>query len=287
MISVLSRYGGIQSQEDADYLLNQGEYRKLSDVEAKEISANWTGSHANNQQPTADTNFSPQAQTDVPFHLKLSLSQPAPFMVPNLPPQGVIGRNRLLANVVNKLQIARPEIEVPPVALKGMGGIGKTIMSLAVGRLPEMQTHFPDGILWVELGPEPDVRVELEKWGRALGIDLIPEQSTKACQERLQGILHQRRVLLIVDDVWQTKHGRFFTNLAGVNGRTIITTRELDIAQDLALRENTLKVDVLEPAASLQLLTHIAPEVAIHQNLAKKLCARLEHLPLGITLAGK
>lgn len=41
---------------------------------------------------------------------------------------------------------------VSPVALHGMGGIGKTTLAIALGRLAMEPQLFPDGVLWVGVG---------------------------------------------------------------------------------------------------------------------------------------
>jgi len=211
-----------------------------------------------------------------------------PFQAPPIPPQGIIGRNVALGQLAGLLafddEFAK---DIQPVALRGMGGIGKTTLAIALSRLERAHQLFPDGILWTALGPNPTVRLHLDSWGRALGVDLLPERDEDACRDRLRAVLYHRRVLLIVDDVWDTAHGNYF-QIAGPQCRTVFTTREVPIANDLATRERTLRVDVLKPEAALELLCRLAPEVVEgDKKLAKRLCERLEFLPLGLTLAGR
>lgn len=120
-----------------------------------------------------------------------------------------------------------------------------------------------------------------------MGLDLTPELDEAACQNRLRAVLSPKRVLLIVDDIWEVKHGAYF-DVAGPFCRTLLTTRELPVAHHLATRARTLLVDVLSPEASLRLLHHLAPEaVAANEGEARRLCERLEYLPLALTLAGR
>ncbi|MCB9452412.1 MAG: hypothetical protein H6672_13325 [Anaerolineaceae bacterium] len=211
-----------------------------------------------------------------------------PFLAPPLPPQGIFGRRDDLRQIFRLLALEDDQArDVPPIALRGMGGIGKTTLSIALAHLEVVQKHFPDGVLWTALGPNPVIRLHLDSWGRALGVDLLPEHDEAACQERLRTALYDRRVLLIVDDVWNTNHGRFF-QVAGSKCRTVFTTREVPIANDLATQIRTLRVDILKPEPALALLKSLAPQaVAADEKLASKLCERLEYLPLGLTLAGR
>lgn len=211
-----------------------------------------------------------------------------PFMTPPLPPQGVHGRDDDLTRLFDLLALDdEAASEVPPVALRGLGGIGKTTLAMALGRLEIIPQRFPDGVLWVALGPRPTVRLLLDGWGRALGVDLVPEQDESACRDRLRAILYQRRALLIIDDVWDVADGSYFL-VAGPHCRTLVTTRETPVAYSLTTRERTLRVDVLKPEAALALLGRFTPEaVTTDRQNAMRLCERLEFLPLALTLAGR
>jgi hypothetical protein len=166
-----------------------------------------------------------------------------------------------------------------------MGGIGKTTLAIAFAH--KHRAGFPDGVLWTSLGPKPTPRLLLDTWGRSLGMDLLPERDETACQNRLRQFLHDKRVLIIVDDVWDTIQGGYFL-VGGPRCRTLITTRELPIANNLATRERVLRVDVLKPEAALELLYKLAPETTlVDKSISTRLCERLEFLPLAITLAGR
>lgn len=211
-----------------------------------------------------------------------------PFMVPSFPLQGVLGRERVLARLFEMLALDQPEVtNVRPVAIQGMGGIGKTTVAIALARLEAVSYVCPDGILWVSAGPTPAIRNILNDWGRILGVDLTGERDIESCQHRLRSALHYRRMLLIVDDLWEVQHGVHFL-VAGPHCRLLLTARESPVTYTLATRARTLRLDVLSPAATLELLRRLAPE-AIRADVAsaKRLCERLEYLPLALILAGR
>lgn len=217
-----------------------------------------------------------------------STGTPPPFMTPPLPPQGILGRDDVLTHVFDLLALADEQArDVPPVALRGMGGIGKTTLAIALGRMEIIPQLFPDGVLWTALGPNPTIRILLDAWGRALGIDLLPERDESACRDRLRAILHHRRALLIIDDVWEVAHGSYLL-VAGPHCRTLLTTREAPAAYTLSTRARTITVDVLKPESALALLHRLAPEAVVaEEKSAMRLCERLEFLPLALTLAGR
>lgn len=215
-------------------------------------------------------------------------AQHTPFMVPPLPPQGIFGRDAAIKEIFDLLALQDDQArDVQPIALRGLGGIGKTTLAIMLGRLAIASNSFPDGVLWVALGPSPTVRILLDGWGKHLGLDLYAERDENASRDRLRTALFRRRTLLLVDDVWNADHAQYF-NVGGPNCRTLFTTRELPIAQLLATRQRTLRVDVLKPEAAFALLNSLAPDVVTtNERGARRLCERLEFLPLALTLAGR
>ena len=211
-----------------------------------------------------------------------------PFLVPALPPQGMIGRDDLLREIVGMLAMdSGAVVEHSAIALQGMGGIGKTTLAIALAHMDAMRQLFPDGVLWTSIGPAPVLRNLLEGWDQAVGVSLVAERDEAACRARLRTLLHIRRMLLVVDDLWETSHGEYFA-VAGPNCGTVLTTRETPIAHALATRERTMRLDLLSPQAALQLLSQLTPDaIAADRANAQRLCARLEYLPLALTLAGR
>jgi hypothetical protein len=212
---------------------------------------------------------------------------PVPYTGPSLPIQGVYGREDDLRLLMELLQLEGSASNVAPVALRGLGGVGKTILAAALAQQPLVRQFFTGGILWTELGPKPSLRVRLEEWGRLLALNLAAMPDLEACSRRLHAELETRQALLIVDDVWETADGLHFL-VGGPRCRVVVTTRELPVAHDLATPHRMIPVDTITPAAAVALLRALAPEVVdSNSQKAEELCARLEYLPLAITLAGR
>jgi hypothetical protein len=209
------------------------------------------------------------------------------FTAPPLPSQGIFGREADLKTLRQWLALDNDQTNIPPVALRGMGGVGKTTLAIALAHLPEVTETFTDGVLWTELGVKPTIRLRLEEWGRILGIDMTPLANEEACSLHLRDALHHRRVLLIADDVWDSSTGLLF-KVGGPSCRMLFTTRELPIANDLATSSRVYHVDSISPEAALALLHALVPEaVSADEVSAKQLCEKLEFHPLALTLAGR
>jgi hypothetical protein len=144
-------------------------------------------------------------------------------------------------------------------------------------------------VLWTSLGQQPNLLAELAQWGRALGIsDISSAHTLEEASTRLTATLRDRRMLLIVDDVWQVEQAMAF-NVGGRRCGTLYTTRQNDIARTLANRPEAIyKIPILEEAQAIELLTTLAPEVVTaHPSEARALVRDLEGLPLALQVAGR
>lgn len=196
----------------------------------------------------------------------------------------IVGRDSALRTLRKLLRLGDLQAtDVPPVTLRGMGGIGKTTLATLLGTERAVAETLPDGVLWISLGPDPRIHGLLDRWGRTLGIDLLAEEDDVARSERLRSEIRDRRYLIVVDDVWEPAHARYF-DVGGPWSRTLFTTREISV---LSPQTHRYSVDILDRGAALELLNDLAPHaVKQDRSAAEELCRRMECLPLGIKLAG-
>jgi hypothetical protein len=285
LLSSLAQCGGIENQKEADDLLCMGDYRALN-TEEKRVLVEWSEKELDQNESMTQGYIQPiPGRTLNPVVLS---EEGSPRLAPAIPPQGIFGREKEIADIVKFLalddEFAR---DVPPIALRGIAGVGKTTIAIAIAHDADIQHVFRDGVLWVNLGPYPDIMQLLRLWGQALGLDLTSEPDETICRERIRAALSPRKMLLFIDDVWEAAHGVSFL-VGGLCCRSLITTRAASVANDLVTRSRVLSVDVLTPDASLQILRSLAPAaVAMEESRARFLCERLGYLPLAITLAGR
>ena len=212
---------------------------------------------------------------------------PVPHMAPSYP-QLFVGREKALKELVGKL-LSKSEQSDPlmrNIALAGMGGIGKTTLAAAVVNDPAINKHFSDGILWTELGPEPDMMSLLAEWGKQLGEDFTSYSLPESRSRALSDALYDRKLLLFVDNIWNSAHARLIL-VGGPKCRALLTTRNTEVARALA-GSNIVHVEVLSPDASMELIRKISPDaIQTDEAGAKQLISQLEGLPLGLTIAGR
>ena len=174
-------------------------------------------------------------------------------------------------------------------AIKGWPGVGKTTIASALAYDPDIAKLFTDGILWTSLGQEPNILSEMATWGRALGTDeILRAKSVAEAQNLLAGLLRNKRMLLIIDDVWKAEDA-FPFKVGGVDCATLITTRLDGIANALApVADDIYRLKVLKDEDALELLKQLAPSVVKqHPNECLVLVQELEGLPLALQVAGR
>jgi WD40 repeat protein len=131
--------------------------------------------------------------------------------------------------------------------LHGQGGIGKSVLAAAVARDPDVRGRFPDGVFWATVGEGGDVLAAQLDLLTRLDPGAEKPRTPAQAQRSLRDALAERRVLLVVDDVWSDAAARAF-RLTGPLGRVLYTTRDERVLD--AVGAEPFRVEVLSPAAA-------------------------------------
>ena len=137
-------------------------------------------------------------------------------------------------------------------AIQGLGGIGKTSLTQALAHDREIQERFSDGILWATLGNTPDLLPLLQNWIMALNDYSYKPTTVQAASIHLKSLLHDKAVLLVVDDAWNIEDLEPF-RVGSDRCQVIITTRLVNIADRVGAELYSL--DFLTEEESLELFT--------------------------------
>jgi hypothetical protein len=173
------------------------------------------------------------------------------------------------------------ERQIALTALRGMGGIGKSVLAAALCRDEIVQAAFPDGVIWVTIGREPKSLIpQMREVGKALGDDPARYDTPEASINCLRTRLQNKAVLLVLDDVWNANDVETF-RVDAPCCRWLFTTRDAGIA--LSLGAQALRLGMLERGQANELLRKWAqrddPQLA-------QIGDHLGHLPLALKLAG-
>ncbi|MEM8961085.1 MAG: NB-ARC domain-containing protein [Acidobacteriota bacterium] len=206
-----------------------------------------------------------------------------PFMVGDLP-DGYVERPTKLNRIKSALIDHRGDPITTTVALRGAGGYGKTVLSIALCHDEDIQDAFQDGIIRVELGESPQNL-------RSLIVDLIESltgerpgfETQAAASNRLAEVLGDRHLLLVIDDVWHRRHLAPFL-MGGRNCARLITTRDTRTLPDSA---HLVLIDKLAPNEAFEVLTaDLDPEaITTHRSRIETLANdQLRRWPLLLRL---
>ena len=206
----------------------------------------------------------------------------APFLAPPLPYYYVPRPEH--SDAVKASLLATGENATGTLAVStiyGLGGIGKSVLATAIAHDPAVQEHFQDGVLWVTLGQEPDLLSKLSVWLQALGDYKSKPTSIDSAVLQLRLLLQEKRMLLVIDDVWETEHAEPF-RVGGQHCCVLITTREA------AIKDCTrYSLDEMTAQQSLMLLTQKLKQELTPTEVgqANALVQKVGYLPLALELA--
>ena len=236
----------------------------------------------------------PRSQDDALDELERILRQPViepgkPLHVPALPPHFLPRRDvlerlgaALLADAFQPITL--DEASKQTAVLRGAAGTGKSVMAAAIARSISIRRSFSDGVVWLRVGQNPDLRAQLSLLVAGLGGD-HEHSSLKEMEALLPELLEDKRCLIVLDDVWHLQHVEPVWNALGVRCRLLVSTRLGELATCLHASECVL--DTLTRADSLALLSNWVEQPqnelpAIAHDVARE-CG---HLPLALALCG-
>ncbi|MEM9446988.1 MAG: NB-ARC domain-containing protein [Cyanobacteria bacterium P01_E01_bin.6] len=225
------------------------------------------------------------SQLDLLWQLKVQTLQKSseqtsiPAFIPRSGATNFVGREKLLTDLHKALRHHQQ------VALTGMGGIGKTEISIQYAK--RYIQNYPGGVCWLygrDAPNEATLATQIISFARVkLGMD-VPETSSNT-HERLQycwAHWPQGNVLLVYDDI--DKYSDIYPEFLPTDGRfrILLTTRV-----QLGPAVEWFPVDVLYRDDSLDLLAFLSKKPDIHNsNEGNNLCEFLGDLPLAVELTG-
>lgn len=211
------------------------------------------------------------------------------FDVPPLDDRHLIPRPEVIDTLCSRLmsgkELAHGVIAAPAgLGLHGMGGMGKTVTAQVLAHDARARSVFADGIAWVALGQQPDLLNLQNRLLRQLAPGTAPATSAAEARGALRAALQDRRVLIVVDDIWDARHFEAF-DVVGASGRLLLTTRDASVLAHV--HAVPLQLERMPHAAALQLLARWAGiGIAELPPAAGEVVEHCGGLPLALALAG-
>lgn len=203
-----------------------------------------------------------------------------------------IGRKGELEKILQLLSSSRL------LTLTGAAGCGKTRLALRVA--PEMKGHYEDGVYWVNLAPLSNDQLVTKAVAKVFS---VAEKSGRPLIDELLDVLHDKRILLILDNCEHLLNGctQLVETLIQVPSLNIlVTSREplrvvgemLYPVPPMALPPPGLLVEDANQFDSIELFVEraraILPNFELtsdNAGIVAKICRHLDGIPLAIELA--
>jgi hypothetical protein len=210
--------------------------------------------------------------------------------VPDLPPH-LIRRHDRLAEIKSALRadFLRP-VGITAQALRpglaGMGGIGKSVLAKTIAHDGEIRRMFPDGIVWVTVGQNADDRILHTLQQSVMRGFKQPDDfgDVYVGKSRLKQLLQDKRVLVILDDVWKKDQAEAF-NALGPLCRMMITTRDAGLVHSLGGTQYAVEL-LTDSEARVLIAEWAQTPVGMLEPLASRVIEFCGHLPLALALCG-
>jgi hypothetical protein len=173
-----------------------------------------------------------------------------------------------------------------PIVIHGMTGVGKSILADELACDERVKQKYTHGTLKTKLGQDANqhqLLSSLNDWIKELGRNTVFE-SIEGAKNQLYKLLRNQKMLLIIDDVWNTEQIRAFPSDM-VECRLLFTTRNTEpFKEDFPTLEPYYLLP-LDPEQSLLLLNNLECDIQEEQKqLALKLVEEVGRLPLAIKL---
>ena len=201
-------------------------------------------------------------------------------------PRNYVERPELLTRLREALLAEEPGASIAITALRGMGGIGKTILAQALAHDDVVQQAFPDGIGWTTIGQESahSLTTRMREVRRALGDEPGDRETDPECVNRYRTALKDKAALIIVDDVWRVEDIEPFL-ADSPRSRLLFTTRDGSVAAAAGAAEHV--ADLLSEDQSRELLVRWAGlKGALLPAEAADVISECGNLPLALAMIG-
>jgi Leucine-rich repeat (LRR) protein len=172
----------------------------------------------------------------------------------------------------------------------GMGGVGKTFLLRKVWESLKVQAHFQGAtFIWLTVGQTPDMLLLYRSISDDMGSKLHLHSNMVDYKQKLESELTQKRVFLVLDDVWKDEDFDALDLGKGEGSVTLLSTRIESILQRPCISQEHMKTLSPEHSWSLFRVHAFGTSSSVPHRLeasAKSMAEECGGLPLALKVIG-
>jgi hypothetical protein len=147
-------------------------------------------------------------------------------------PQQMFGLESYVERVETLVTSEGSDVAPQYVGVWGMGGVGKTLLLKRVYGSPKVHGHFQGAkFIWLAVGQTPDIMALYRRLSEELGLKPESNANAEEYKLKLHSQFRQKRVFLVLDDVWKDKAFDSLDLAKGKGSVTLLSTRNQSLLQ--------------------------------------------------------
>ncbi|KAH8936860.1 hypothetical protein BDL97_17G107600 [Sphagnum fallax] len=179
------------------------------------------------------------------------------------------------------------------VGVWGMGGVGKTLLLQRLYGSPEVYGHFQGAkFIWLTVGQTPDIMAIYRSLSEELDFKPKLYLNSEDYKLKLYNQFRQKRVFLVLDDVWKDKAFDSLDLAKGDGSVTLLTTRDCSLLERASPHISQVHMTPLLKEDSWRLFcvhafrspSNVPSEL---KELAQSMAEECEGLPLALKVIGR
>jgi disease resistance protein RPS2 len=179
------------------------------------------------------------------------------------------------------------------VAVCGMGGVGKTLLLQRVDGSPNVKGHFQGAeFIWLTVGQTADIMALYRTLSKKLHLDPELHVNPEDYKRYLHTQFRQKRVFLVLDDVWKDKAFDSLDLAKGKGSVTLLSTRNQSLLDRASphIRQEHMTPLSKEDSWSLFCVHAFRPPSNVPcelKALAQSMAEECQGLPLALKVIGR
>jgi Leucine-rich repeat (LRR) protein len=204
--------------------------------------------------------------------------------------QATFGLDSYMERVEKLLTSAGSDASPCYFGVWGMGGVGKTFLLRKVWESLKVRAHFQGAtFIWLTVGQTPDILSLYRSISDDMGSKLHLHSNMVDYKQKLEIELTQKRVFLVLDDVWKHEDFDALDFGKGEGSVTLLTTRIESILQRPCISQEHMKTLSPEDSWSLFCVYAFGTSSSVPDRLeasAKSMAKECGGLPLALKVIG-